>query len=231
MNQLCMASAVRESCSLDNAPWSARLNNSQLEFEISDSRIQEIGSYETHMGGLSCVVHVSIVDIVLLHHFSVSLRLELHRAAALAITSTQTYVPIKSLRVESQLEYKEEDDSLVFVIVSDMSTLHGAGITDVLLFASGLVLVQPAADMNCARFAVSNVSNVSSDAWVLNTEPVWTTTFLLPPHCTVFIKLFYTLLLREREATEVKNTMHIAVWRNLSTAYTVCEESAQHLAV
>jgi len=49
MNQLCMASAVRESCSLDNALWSARLNNSQLEFEISDSRIQEIGSYETHI--------------------------------------------------------------------------------------------------------------------------------------------------------------------------------------
>jgi hypothetical protein len=112
-----------------------------------------------------------------------------------------------------------------------MLTLHGADITDVLLFASGLVLVQPAADMNCAHFAVSNVSNVSSDAWVLNTEPVWTTTFLLPPHGTVFIKLFYTLLLCEREATEVKNTMHIAVCRNLSTAYAVCEESAQPLAV
>ena len=224
-NQLGMASAARESCSRHNAPWSARLSDSQLEFEISDSRIQEIGSCETHMGGLLCVVQVSIVDIVLLHHFSVSITLELHRAAALAITSTQTYVPLESIRVETQLAYKEMDGSLVFVIVSDMAPLHGAGITDVLLFASGLVLVQAATDMNCACFAVGDVSNisnvssnVSSDAWSLNTEPVRVTTFLCAPHGTVFIKLFYTLRLREREASEVKNTMHIAVWRNLSTA-------------
>ena len=55
-------------------------------------------------------------------------------------------------------------------------------------------------------------------------------TFLHDPHDTlVFIKLFYTLLLREREATAVKNTMHIAVWRNLSTANAVCQESTQPL--
>jgi hypothetical protein len=89
-------------------------------------------------------------------------------------------------------------------------------ITDVLLFGSGLVPVQPAADMNCARYAVGDVGNVSADAWALQTEHVRTTTFLRAPHGTVFIKLFYTLRLREREPTAVKNTMHIAVWRNLS---------------
>ena len=83
-------SSTRKLLAPQHAVECAFLSDSQLEFEISDSRIQEIGSCETHMGGLLCVVQVSIVDIVLLHHFSVSITLELHRAAALAITSTQT---------------------------------------------------------------------------------------------------------------------------------------------
>jgi hypothetical protein len=226
MNQLGMASAASERCSRQDALWSARLSDSQLEFEIADSRIEDIGLCEAHLGGLSCVVQVSIVDTVLLQHFSVALRLEVHRGAALAITTTETYVPLASFRVETQLAYFDTDSSPVFVVVSDMAPLQAAGITDVLLFGSGLVPVQPPADMNCARYAVGSAGNVSSDAWTLQTEAVRVTTFLRAPHGTVFIKLFYTLRLRERETTAVKNTMHIAVWRNLSTAHSVCEASA-----
>jgi len=219
-NQLGMASAASESCSRENAPWSARLSDSQLAYEIADSRIQDIGLCEAHMGGLSCVVQISIVDTVLLQHFSVRLRLEVRRGAALAlaITTTETYIPLASLRVEAQHAYRDTDESPVLVVVSDMAARQAAArdITDVLLFGSGLVPVQPAADMNCARYAVGDVGNVSADAWALQTEHVRTTTFLRAPHGTVFIKLFYTLRLREREPTAVKNTMHIAVWRNLS---------------
>ena len=181
---------------------------------------------------LSCVLQVSIVDIILLQHFSVALRLEISRSSALAITSTETYVPLSSIRVEAQLAYKEEDGSPVFVVVTDMTPLEGAGITDVLLFGSGLVLVHPASDINCARFAFGNVSNVSTDAWTLKTNHVRATSFLrATDKTTVFIKLFYTLRLREREMTAVKNTMHIAVWRNISTAHTVCEQEIQPTVV
>ena len=44
---------------------------------------------------------------------------------------------------------------------------------------------------------------------------------------SVFIKLFYTLRLVERESNVLKNTMNIAVWRNVSTAHAVCEEWTQ----
>ena len=45
-----------------------------------------------------------------------------------------------------------------------MTQMQGDGITEVLLFASGLVSMQPASDMNFVRFALGEVSNVSSDA-------------------------------------------------------------------
>jgi hypothetical protein len=194
--------------------------------------MQEIGSCDVYGEVLSCVVQVSIVDIILLHHFSVRLRLEISRSSALAITSTETYVPLSSIRVEAQLAYKEEDGSPVFVVVTDMAPLEGAGITEVLLFGTGLAIVQPASHINCDRFAFGNVSNVSTDAWTLKTNYARSTTFLrATDKTTVFIKLFYTLRLRERESTEVKNTMHIDVWRNISTAHTVCEDEMQTIVV
>jgi hypothetical protein len=72
------------------------------------------------------------------------------------MTSTDNYVQLASFRVEAQMAYREADDSPVFIVVSDMAPLQAAGITDVLLFGSSLVLVQPAPDMNCARFAVGS---------------------------------------------------------------------------
>jgi len=48
---------------------------------------------------------------------------------------------------------------------------------------------------------------------------------------SVFVKMFYTLRLVERESTTVKNTMHIAVCRNVSTAYAICENTQETTAV
>jgi hypothetical protein len=232
-NQLGLPEGGSESCSRMHAPWSTRLTDTQLQFEIPDTRMQELGSCNLYGEVLSCVVQVSIVDIILLRHFSVQLRLEITRSSALAITSTETYVPLSSIRVEAQLAYKEEDGSPVFVVVTGMEPLEGAGITEVLLFGTGLERVQPATSINCARFASGNVSNVSTDAWTLESNHVQTTTFLrgtdmkATDRAAVFIKLFYTLRLRERENTAVKNTMHIAVWRNVSTAHTVCQDEIE----
>ena len=248
-NQLGLASDARESCSRSNAPWSARLSDTQLQFEIPDDRLAEMAQCQHHLGALECVAQVSIVDTVLRHHVSVSLRLELRRGAALATTSTTTYIPLASFRAEAQLAYREADGSPVFIIVSDMTPLPGAGATDVLLLSTGLLLVQPPAAVNCRRYAVELLElghsvephTASVDVWTLHTAPVRATSFLRAPHGTEFIKLFYTLRLREREsqlresatdantteANMTKNTMHIAVWRNLSTEHPVCEDPAQ----
>ena len=64
---------VSESCSRENELWSDLLGDTQLQFEIPDTHIQEIRSCEIHIRVLSCVVHVSIVETVLLYHFSVGL--------------------------------------------------------------------------------------------------------------------------------------------------------------
>jgi hypothetical protein len=48
----------------------------------------------------------------------------------------------------------------------------------------------------------------------------------------VFLKIFYTLRLREREgAIGTKNMMHIAVWRNLSQVRAVCDAPSPSLSV
>ena len=103
---------------------------------------------------------------------AVCLRLEVCRGASLAVTCTETCVPLASFRVKTQLAYSEADERPVLVVVIDMAPLLGAGITEVLLFVAGLVLEQLAADMNCAlaMLTVGNVSNVSAYAWTLETE-------------------------------------------------------------
>lgn len=236
-NQLGLPSQANETCSRNNAPWSQRLGETQLQFEIPDTRLQELGNCNIFEEVISCVLQISIVDIILLQHFTVPLHLEVTRSSALAITSTETYVPLSGIRVEAQLAYREANGSLIFVITTDMTPLAGAGNTDVLIFATGLDLVQPSSDINCARLAVGNVSNISTNFWTLKAEYVRTLTFFrvmnnnINNKGSVFIKLFYTLRLVERESTSVKNTMHIAAWRNVSTEYPVCEEYIQSKTV
>jgi hypothetical protein len=187
-------------------------------------------------------LYVSIVDTKLVHHFSVLVYLQLKRAGALSAVGTQTYVPLDRVRVEVQLAYKEVDGTHVFVVNSDLHPLPGAGVTDVQLFATGLTPVQIFPQVNCSRLISSKNSNVTSDAWTLGSEGTRATTFLRLTESSsgntqglseaVFIKIFYTLRLRERESSAptdtnhenstVKNIMHVAVWRNVSTTQAAC---------
>jgi hypothetical protein len=231
-NQLGLGSSAEETCSAPSPPPSARLSDSQLEFDVPDSRLPELALCEvvqnSSFGELACVLQVSIVDAVLLYHASVAVQLQLRRGAALAfVPGAHTYVPLLSFHAEVQLAYTDNGRP-VFLVVSDLAPLPAAGATGVLL-SSGLERVQPPPEMNCRRFAglahdaSVNVSNV--EAWTLEGAPVRATSFLRAPAGTSFLKLYYTLRLLEREGgpLEPKNTMNVAVWRNLSLAHPVCE--------
>jgi hypothetical protein len=71
-NQLGVGSIAAETCSGPNPPPNARLSDSQLEFDVPDSRLTELALCEvalnTSFGELACVLQVSIVDAVLLYH-------------------------------------------------------------------------------------------------------------------------------------------------------------------
>ena len=209
--QLGLASHAYEECSRSHAPLSAQLSATQLEFEVPDARIRELANCSEHE--LSCLLYISIVDTVLTQHVSVTVSLDVTRSLSLSMIGTQTYVPLTGFKVEAQLAYVDEEHRPVFVVVTDMQPLLEAGSTDVLLFGHDLELVQPAVD--CQRYAVAGSNwNMSLDAWSLEGVSVRTTSFLRSVDTTSVIKLFYTLRLREREGTSVKNTMHVAVWRN-----------------
>ena len=225
-NQLGLASSAEETCSAPHPPPSARLSDAQLEFDVPDARLTELALCEvvagTSFAELACVLQVSIVDAVLLHHFSVAVPLELRRGAALAfLPGAHTYVPLLSFRAEVQLAYFDADRP-VFLVVSDLAPLPAAGATEVVL-SSGLERVEPAPAMNCHRYA-GHAHNASIEAWTLEGAQVRSTTFLRAPAGTSFLKLYYTLRLLEREGgpAEPRNTMHVAVWRNLSLAHAVC---------
>jgi hypothetical protein len=229
-SQLGLPSTAREQCSLSDPPWSEQISDTQLVFEVPDTRIEELANCSQFEDGLACDLYVSIVDTLLFHHFSVRVRLEVRRAAALSVVSTQTYVPLSGIRVEAQLAYVELDGSPVFVVVSDMAPLPGAGETEVLLHSADLRLVQPLPEVNCERYGVllggdpPSLGNASAEAWTISAAPVRAITFMRAPVGTTFLRLFYTLRLREREgAIGTKNTMHVGVWRNLSQARAVCE--------
>ena len=241
-SQLGLSSTAREQCSRPDPPWSEQTSDTQLVFEVPDARIEELANCSQFQGGLACELYVSIVDTLLLHHFSVPVRLELRRASALSAVGTQTYVPLSAFRVEAQLAYVELDGSPVFVVVSDMSPLPGAGATDVALHSAGLRLAQPPPEVNCERYGTLLASslggdslplrNASAEAWTLDAAPVRAMTFLRAPQGTQFLKLFYTLRLREREGTiGTKNMMHVAVWRNLSQVSAVCDLPPPSLSV
>ena len=226
--QLGLASHAYEECSRSHAPLSAQLSATQLEFEVPDARIRELANCSEHE--LSCLLYISIVDTVLTQHVSVTVRLDVTRGLSLSMTGTQTYVPLTGFKVEAQLAYVDEEHRPVFVVVTDMQPLLEAGSTDVLLFGHDLELVQPAVD--CQRYAVAGSNwNMSLDAWSLEGASVRTTSFLRAVDTTSVIKLFYTLRLREREGTSVKNTMHVAVWRNISVLTAVCQPAETALSV
>lgn len=233
-NQLGLASSADETCSAPNAPPSSRVSDTQLEFDVPDARLTELAlcvvQLNTSVGELACVLHVSIVDAVLLHHFSVAVPLELRRGAALAfLPGAHTYVPLLSFRAEVQLAYSDAGQP-VFLVVSDTAPLPAAGATEVLL-SSGLERVDPPPEVNCGRYA-GHAHNSSVVVWTLAGVPVRASTFLRAPAGTSFLKLYYTLRLLDREGgseQEPKNLMNVAVWRNLSLAHPVCEAAPSPL--
>lgn len=233
-NQLGLASSADETCSAPNAPPSSRVSDTQLEFDVPDARLTELAlcavQLNTSVGELACVLHVSIVDAVLLHHFSVAVPLELRRGAALAfLPGAHTYVPLLSFRAEVQLAYSDAGQP-VFLVVSDTVPLPAAGATEVLL-SSGLERVDPPPEVNCGRYA-GHAHNSSVVAWTLAGVPARASTFLRAPAGTSFLKLYYTLRLLDREGQsehEPKNLMNVAVWRNLSLAHPVCEAAPSPL--
>lgn len=234
-NQLGLASSADETCSATNAPPSSRISDTQLEFDVPDARLTELAlcavQLNTSVGELACVLHVSIVDAVLLHHFSVPVPLELRRGAALAfLPGAHTYVPVLSFHAEVQLAYLDAGQP-VFLVVSDIAPLPAAGAVEVLL-VSGLERVDPAQDANCDRYAL-NSSAASTTLWTLAGAPARATVFLRAPAGTTTLKLYYALRLLEREggAAEPRNTMNVAVWRNVTLTHPVCERSPAPLAV
>ena len=225
-NQLGIASSAAESCSLPNPPSSVRVSDTQLYFDVSDERLTELamcdGVHNSSYGELHCVLHVSIVDAILLHHVSIAVQLQLRRGASLAfMPGAHTYVPLLAFYAEVQLAYMD-DGRPVFLVISDTVPLPTAGAT-VVTVNSALEVVQPPAHINCRRYAaLTQVS--SSNVWTMHGAPVRASTFLRAPEGTSFLKLYYTLRLLEREGTELqKNTMNVAVWRNLSMTHPVCE--------
>jgi len=234
-NQLGLASSADETCSATNAPPSSRISDTQLEFDVPDARLTELAlcavQLNTSVGELACVLHVSIVDAVLLQHFAVAVPLELRRGAALAfLPGAHTYVPLLSFHAEVQLAYFDAGLP-VFLVVSDLVPLPAAGAVEVLL-VSGLERVEPAQDANCDRYAL-NSSAPSTTLWTLAGAPARATVFLRAPAGTTTLKLYYALRLLEREgeAGEPRNTMNVAVWRNVTLTHAVCERSPAPLPV
>ena len=226
-NQMGLASNAVESCSMPDPPPSLRISSSQLEFDVPDDRLTELAQCKvlqnSSYGELDCILQVSIVDTVLLHHVSVAVPLQLRRGASLAfLPGAHTYVPLLSFHAEVQLAYTDAG-SPVFLVITDTVPLPSAGATLVTL-SSGLELVQPPADVNCRRYA-GHTSDSSIDSWPLHGAPARASTFLRAPAGTSLLKLYYTLRLLEREGTEEqqKNIMNIAVWRNLTLEHAVCE--------
>jgi len=224
--QLGLASNTQETCSAAFPPSHSRISDGQLEFDVPDSRLPEFALchavLNTSNAELACVLHVSIVDAVLLHHFSVAVPLELRRGAALAfVPGTHTYAPLLSFHAEVQLAYFDAGLP-VFLVVSSIESLPTAGVLAVLLSSNGLDLVHPPVDVNCGRYA-AHEHNSSMDSWNVSRAPQRASTFLRAPSGTHLVKLAYTIRLLERERTAVGNMMTVAVWRNLSLAHAVCQ--------
>lgn len=204
-HQLGLVNSAQETCSLHNPPPSLQLSDTQLQFDVLDDRLLQVASCKTVLnssfGGQACVLHVSIVDAVLLHYFSVAVPLELLRGEARAfLPGHHTYIPLNSFHVEVQLAYMDADKP-VFLVITDTVPLSEAGTTDVFL-NSLLVHVHPGPEINCFRYA-GHEHNSSITTWSLDDVPVRASTFFRADPGTTFLKLSYTLRLRDREGMPV----------------------------
>jgi hypothetical protein len=225
--QMGLSARRDDMCSRAAPPWSVQTSDSQLEFEIPDARLHELGVCRANGTGLDCDVVVSIVDTVLFKSASTTLRLQVQRGSAHAmLNDAHRYVPLTGFAVEVQLAYFEAG-SPVFLVVTNMAPLPGAGMTLVAVRGVGMQFVDPASALACGRLSIAG-DTASRRNWTLEHDSTAALTFLRGAPGHSLVQLYYTLRLVDREDPEaaaegIPNQMDVAVWRNVSLRRPVCE--------
>jgi hypothetical protein len=220
--QMGISSRRNETCSRPSGPWSEQTSDSQLEFEIPDALLDGLGICLANGTALDCEIVISIVDTVLFKSASTTVRLQVQRGSAhVLLGNAHRYVPLTGFAVEVQLAYLDAG-SPVFLVVTDMAPLPGAGSTRVSVRGVGMQFVEPADAVSCGRLSIAG-ETVSRRNWTVAHGSGATLTFLRGAAGHSLVQLYYTLRLSEREDADIANTMDVAVWRNVSLRRAVCE--------
>ena len=221
--QMGISAQRNETCSRPFPPWSQQTSDSQLEFEIPDTHLSRLGICAENGTGLDCEIVISIVDTVLFKSASTTVRLQVQRGSAHALLHhAHRYVPLTGFAVEVQLAYYDSG-SPVFIVVTDMAPLPGAGTTGVSVRGVGMQFVEPASALNCGRLSIAGPP-VSRRNWTLGQDSGATITLLRAAAGHSLVQLYYTLRLSDREDADIANQMDLTVWRNVSLRRPVCEE-------
>jgi len=225
--QMGLSARREDACSRAAPPWSVQTSDSQLEFEIPDARLHELGVCRANGTGLDCDIVVSIVDTVLFKSASTTLRLQVQRGSAHAmLNGAHRYVPLTGFAVEVQLAYFDAG-SPVFLVVTNMAPFPGAGTTRVAVRGVGMQFVDPASALACGRLSIAGDA-ASRRNWTLDHDSTSALTFLRGAPGHSLVQLYYTLRLADREDAEaaadgIPNQMDVAVWRNVSLRRPMCE--------
>ena len=222
--QMGIPETLHETCSRASAPWSHKMSDSQLEFEIPDASLPALGTCVANRTGLDCEIVISIVDMVLFKSESRTLRLQVQRGSAhVLLNDAHRYVPLEGFAVEVQLAYFD-GTSPVFAILTHMAPLAAAGTTTVSIRGVGLAFVEPASALNCGRLSIAGDA-ASRRNWTLEASTT-AVTFMRAGEASAghsLLHLYYTLRLADRETAETPDQMDITVWRNVSLRRAVCE--------
>ncbi|NBW88313.1 MAG: hypothetical protein EBR51_00090 [Gammaproteobacteria bacterium] len=225
--QMGVPARLNETCSRAPPLWSRQTGDSQLEFELPDARLHELGACRANGTGLDCDVVVSIVDTVLFKSASTTLRLQVQRGSAHAmLNDAHRYVPLTGFAVEVQLAYVDAG-SPVFVVITNMAPLASAGETRVAVRGVGMHFVEPASTLACGRLSIAG-GTASRRNWTLDHDSTAVLTFLRGAPGHSLVQLYYTLRLAGREDAAaadagVANQMDVTVWRNVSLRRPMCE--------
>ena len=232
--QMGLSAQVNESCSQQPALITSRVGSTQLTFEIPDTRLAEIGNCHWEGSQLNCELHVSIVNVVMFGVYSVTVRVQLQRAASMSVIGgAHTYIPLSQIRVEAQLAYNDRYN-YVIAVVSDILGTTAAGNIEVELRGTNMVLTNPVQD--CLRYLPNSVFVDNTKAkWLVNTSiHTITTTYMnisstVHTDNTLLVQLYYTLRLLDRERADdaVHNQMHITVWRKIKLSHAVCQPTPE----
>ena len=212
-----------ETCSRRPELQHAALYPDVLEFEVADRQFGQVMncSAQDERGTTECVMWVTLLDVVLWQHVSVSVQFSTTRTVQyVRFNNFHRYIPLADFQVDAFL-LRTSPTANVYQVYMQATPLLDMNIS---VFVSGMTAAEDSEQQLCSRLsqAPSTQHYTGRAVYAPKGAPLALSSVWHAPAAGTEVRAFFQLDLLDAEL----DTMDIAAIRNMSGIYPMCQESA-----